>query len=100
MPYIQLHSFNVISMKSYKFRQYAIPTILLVIMLSLFNYLTLPSTKSVTWSAFDPIEVIHGTAFAVGFGLGLNAFLAYGIILLELAVIWLCLFGLVRWIWR
>lgn len=87
-------------MKSYKFRLYTIPTILLVIMLSLFNYLTLPSDKSVTWSAFDPIEVIHGTTFAVGFGLGLNAFLAYDIILLALAVIWLCLFGLVRWIWR
>lgn len=69
-------------------------------MLSLFNYLTLPSTKSVSWNAFDPIEVIHGTAFAVGFGLGLNAFLAYGIILLVLAVIWLCLFGLVRRIWN
>lgn len=87
-------------MKSYKFRQYAIPTILLVIMLSLFNYLTLPSTKSVSWSAFDPIEVIHGTAFAVGFGLGLNSVLAYGIILLVLVVIWLCLFGLVRRIWK
>lgn len=87
-------------MKLYKFRLYVTPTILLVVILCLFNYLTLPSTKSVTWSAFDPVEVIHGTAFALGFGLGLNNILSYSIVLLVLAIIWLCLFWLVRRIWK
>lgn len=75
---------------------YIAAVVIIIFLLCFLSYLMAPTTDVFTLSSFNPIEIIDGTAFALGFGIGIPFVCSYLIIAMVLIGLWFCLTRLIR----
>lgn len=80
----------------YDLKIYITAVVIILFMLCLLSYFMAPATDVITFSSFNPIAIIDGTAFALSFGCGVPAVLSYLIIGVVLAGLWFCLTRVIR----
>lgn len=88
------------SLSAYRLKTSLAATVLFLGILCLLSYLMAPAVDRLTLSLFNPMEVVHGMAFFMGFGLGFSSFFSYLLVAILLIAFWFFLFGLIRNIWK
>lgn len=88
------------NMSRHNFKILLVAGVVLLLLLCLLSFIMAPATDTLEISSFNPIEIINGGAFMLGFGFGCPIILSYLLIVLILAGLWFCLFWLIRQVVR